>query len=772
MAAAAALRFLGFGCRRFSPFFRYNARYMALRPNRRLTSTAVNFRSLASAGKGAISDRNGFAVRDMPGHIRLLLAIIGVSLVWVLFAKLVVPPFIEAAYRGDSWPLLNRMILGQAHNPVEYYLRKWDRLIVTTVTSALAFYVIALVISRPAVAKRIVGEATPGTLGAIRMWTCAILLFTTLWEDVGSIAWLPLELRHARGMLRFLYLLPLGFDTLLTSETSLRAFQLLTEALLFLGAIGWRTRVVLPAATFCHFVLLGFLIDYSFFWHQNLVPLYVMLVLCLTPSGDGWSVDRLLKISRGQSVPDAERASSAYGWARYACWAMIALPYVANGLSKLVDGGLLWWDPTSMRAHIYGDTLNPREWNWALGLLLVRAPDVLVAPIGIFAMFSETLFGLVLVSRTARRVFPPAAMMMHIGIFLLQRILFLDLILLQLVFFNFTPIRKAIGAWLKARRGRLHVLYDGACPLCRRTVGVLSALDLFGRLEFLDFRRLDLDEYNHRHRLELSPAALEQEMTVVVGGRRYDGFQAYRRLALALPALWPLAPWLFLPGVSGVGARLYRYVAANRLAFVPCDTHCATEAPETAPSVSVVSASDRRVGFGYAMAVSFIIIGSLLLWHYRVEFYPLTSWHLYANRDTTGRVEYAKIYAVHDDGQRARTRLEDAIGALALDGRYSPHFEKCFSDRPTDLDLCKRFLTAAATGYNKRAQAGKRITQYEIERWGWDFRDHPLDTNYGTLFDRVAFSIGTGQVIRERVVKDGVPPREPVGATERGGETR
>ena len=53
------------------------------------------------------------------GHIRLLLVLMGLSLVWIVFAKLIVPPVIESAYRGESWPFLNRMILGQAEFPVQ-----------------------------------------------------------------------------------------------------------------------------------------------------------------------------------------------------------------------------------------------------------------------------------------------------------------------------------------------------------------------------------------------------------------------------------------------------------------------------------------------------------------------------------------------------------------------------------------------------------------------------------------------------------------------------
>jgi predicted DCC family thiol-disulfide oxidoreductase YuxK len=700
------------------------------------------------------------------GHIRLLLVLMGVSLAWIIFAKLIVPPVIESAYRGESWPFLNRMIHGQAVHSVHFYLQLWDRVTIAGLVSSLGFLLIVLVSSSPAFIRRIVGEATPGSLGAIRMLTCSILLLTTLWEDLGSIAWLPVELRHHRGLLGYLYTLPIGFERLVTSEMSLRAFQLLTELLLFLGLVGWRTRVVLPLGAFCYFLLLGILIDYSFFWHQNIVPLYVMIVLSFTPCGDGWSVDRLWKIYQGRAVPDAGRASPVYGWSRYACWVMIALPYVANGLGKLQDGGLFWWHPTNMRNHLYMDTLNPREYDWALSLHLVHAPDIFFSLMGLFALFSETFFGLVLLSRVARWIFPVAAIMMHIGIFLFQKILFLDLILLQLVFFDFTMIRKAIGDWLASKRGRLQVLYDGLCPLCCRTVRLLACFDLFTRLEFLDFRRLDLNDYNRRFGLNLVPSDLEEEMTVIFRGQAYRGFYGYRRIALAVPAFWPLVLGLFLPGVSSLAVWVYGYMARNRLQFLWCDSHCPVQPSEEGESTKVTTTGDAARGFGYPLAVSGIIVVALLCSFYRIEFYPFTSWHLYSGLDTSGKVQYLKVFAQHESGVNSRARLEETIGALALDGRYSPHLEKCFGEQPGDVELCKKFLSAAAAAYNKKVQPGERVTQYEIQVWLWDFCSYPFDPNYGKLTDRFAFEINTGKALREktlavRSVTDSAPSLEP-----------
>ena len=79
---------------------------------------------------------------------------------------------------------------------------------------------------------------------------------------------------------------------------------------------------------------------------------------------------------------------------------------------------------------------------------------------------------------------------------------------------------------------------------------------------------------------------------------------------------------------------------------------------------------------------------------------------------------------------------------------------------------CKKFLTAAASAYNKKAQPGERVTQYELQLWRWDFLSYPSDPNYGKLTDRFAFEINTGRALREkkledRSVTDTAPPLEP-----------
>jgi predicted DCC family thiol-disulfide oxidoreductase YuxK len=662
-------------------------------------------------------------------YLLLALCFITATL-WLVFAKFVVPPIIESAYRGESFSFVNRMIHGQKVHPVAFYLQLWDGIATHVLVSCLGFWLLAIVTISQAFFRRFVGEATPGTLGAIRMWTCAILLLCTLWEDLSSFALLPSALREPMGLMKILDELPIGYQQFLTSEVGLRVFQWLTELALFLGVIGWRTRVVIPLSAICVFVLNGILREYSFFWHQNLVPIYVLAVLSFTPCGDGWSLDRLLKIYQGRPVPDAERTSAVYGWARYACWVPIALTYAAAGLTKLRADGLFWVSPTSIRHLLYEQTLYPRAGNWSISLFLAPAPDIVFVLLGIVALCGELFFVTVLFSRTARRILPAMQILMHIGIVFLQNIVFFDLMLLLLIFYDFTTARDAIARWL-GTAGPLQILYDGSCAICRRTIRLLACLDLFHRLEFQDFRSLDLTEYNRGHALNLKPEHLEKEMYVISRGQAHVGFHGYRTIALALPALWPLAPWLFLPGISTLGEAVYGFIARHRLGHLTCDSSCPTEPSQNSALTGKSPTYSARHRFSYGVAVAGVIVAMGFFWLRAIEYYPFTAVPMFTGKKTS-MVTYFKTLGHRESGGISKIYLEDAIGAWSINSRYEILFDLCFG-KPADLDLCKKTLSILGSAYNKKVAPGEKLTDLEIQRWKWDFGSDPQDPHYGYL---------------------------------------
>jgi predicted DCC family thiol-disulfide oxidoreductase YuxK len=522
------------------------------------------------------------------------------------------------------------------------------------------------------------------------------------------------------------------------SEASLWAFKWLTALTLFLGMIGWRTRLMIPLGAFFYFLEGGIIRQYTTFYHTGLIPLYLMVLLSLLPCGDGWSVDRLWKVYKGRPVPDSERASPVYGWSRFACWVVVALPYTAAGLSKLFNGGLYWWNATNIKTILFAGTLQYTWYDWGLSLQLAQAPDILFAFLGLITIITELFFVTVLFSRIARLTLPVLMMMEHFGIFFLQNLLFLDLIILQVIFFDWTRIRKAVGRWLAARRSPIEVLYDGLCPFCQRSVRFLARLDLFNRLEFVDFRRLDLRVYNRQHELGITLDDLEEEMYVVSRGRAYRGFYGYRVIALKLPALWPLAPWLFLPGAASIGGSAYRSVARNRFKLHQCDAQCPTE-PSGASGLTIVRRGKNVLGgLHYPLAVSALTVVLLSCWFYRIEYYPFTAMQMYSESHTSGVIGYQKVLAHYESGATSREPFSrHGIGAIS--GHQRTILSRCI--RSARLDGCKKFLLANATAYNKRVHSGEKIEQIEVQLWKWDFRSNPLDPEYGNFVRRVIIDV-------------------------------
>ena len=107
--------------------------------------------------------------------------------------------------------------------------------------------------------------------------------------------------------------------------------------------------------------------------------------------------------------------------------------------------------------------------------------------------------------------------------------------------------------------------YDGQCRLCVGIARLLRFLDVMGSLRFQPYQDLTVP-----------PNGLswnDLECSAYLGtssGRMYEGFFAFRMLALRVPTFWLLTPLLWFPGVSILGRAVYRWVAANRRRFGSC----------------------------------------------------------------------------------------------------------------------------------------------------------------------------------------------------------
>ncbi len=366
--------------------------------------------------------------------------------VWLGFAFFVGPGLVERAYHGEGVDYIARMMKRRDTNSLEHYLGYWYRFTALGTVLLLGLGAYGYALLSPKFFQRCVGSASAQQLGMIRMIVFGCLLASALWEHLPSLNVLPHSLYHGVGVIGLLGRLP-GFETFVHSETGLRVFQWLAIGILFSATIGLATRWTVLVGTVAYCMLGGLLRSYSWPYHTGILPLYVGAVMSFTPCGAAWSVDAILRRRRGLPTVDPETKSAAFGWACYACWATIALALAAAGMSKVRNGGWSWLDANSFRSILFSTTLTPMQFDFRLSLLLRGAPDWVFQAMAMTGMGLQLSCISMLFSRRARMVLPVLLAGMHLSIWLLQNILFFEVIVMQLVFYDF-------GRWQSALRQR------------------------------------------------------------------------------------------------------------------------------------------------------------------------------------------------------------------------------------------------------------------------------------------------------------------------------
>ncbi len=98
-----------------------------------------------------------------PNRVSLVLVLLVVllGLAWIAIAKFAVPALIASAYRGESLPIFNGMIRGQASHALAEYLAMWDQLTWIFLLVFLAVGLAVVGIVRPEFKRAFWRPATP-----------------------------------------------------------------------------------------------------------------------------------------------------------------------------------------------------------------------------------------------------------------------------------------------------------------------------------------------------------------------------------------------------------------------------------------------------------------------------------------------------------------------------------------------------------------------------------------------------------------------------------
>lgn len=632
----------------------------------------------------------------------IVVTLVGAAL-WTIFAWVVAPAVLRSGYAGTSIGPVNRLFEFKHEYPFEHYWAKFSHLAKLALVCWLALGALTLVFDSRAFAKRFVPPATPGAIGVIRCLVSLLCIYyVTIWDDLPALAHLPSDMRKPMGSIEFFYKIP-GFAAMVSSETALHAYRAILVALFVCAAVGFKTRIVLPVASVLYLAFGGLVRSYQWYYHNGLIPWYILTVLIFLPHSDGWSVDRLIRIWRGKPVPASDQTTMRYGWARYVIWMCVALPYVEAGASKLRNTGFDWWHAHNMRQMLSADSLKPNTEKDNLTLMLDEAPDWIFAGLGLAGVGGELLMGLVLFSATARLIMPAMMFSMHIGIKLFQGILFLDLMILETVFYNWRKVRQWAGGRIAQRRGTIEVLFDERSARAQRSVAILSGLDLFERLRF-------------------TPAPDVASGTIAVGRHTpLRGFATLRKLAWSLPALWLVAPMLqLIPARRGASTRSDSATLATTVANVAIAI--------SAPAPAYVALA-RNWQLLRPASIALLAVVLFAAWHQRLEWFPFTGMQMYSTPRSAHAKQYIdhiKVYALDESGATWPANL----GKMSGVARYWRVVEDGFKT-PKQRKTAEKFILSAATTFNRTAPAGKRVTQLRVEQWRWDYVNNPSDSDRG-----------------------------------------
>ncbi len=374
---------------------------------------------------------------------------------------------------------------------------------------------------------------------------------------------------------------------------------IITWLLFLFGLFSQISCILMTACCYYFYALNDFHIG-TLSWDILLVTLFLM---CLTPyHGDYFSVDAL---RRGD--PQAYRRTRPFFIQRL-LQLQIASTFFYTALYKVTaEGNWLTGNPLYylMNYPVEGVTKTFLIKDW----MAVHPGFCYIA--GILIIIAEFSMPFLLFIPKTRRSAIVLGCFFHVLLILTLDVpaIFFFLFPAQLLLF-INPHETM--AWIETKRKvnehspKIKVIYDGDCGFCLGSVNALRVMDLFSRLEYIDFHTADLQVL---HPLLTKEKAQSQMYIIDAGGfgatpsrfgnalpagrqvqngggapktsagvSLYAGFYAFRRLCWVLPMMFPLIFLFYFPGAGLVGPWVYRWVAQNRYLFHAnrtCSTgHC------------------------------------------------------------------------------------------------------------------------------------------------------------------------------------------------------
>ena len=108
------------------------------------------------------------------------------------------------------------------------------------------------------------------------------------------------------------------------------------------------------------------------------------------------------------------------------------------------------------------------------------------------------------------------------------------------------------------QEGKPIIAYDNHCLFCIHYKKKIESLDKKKKLEWIG-----IDNFNHK-KYGLKKDDLLKEMHLIINGRIYQGYYAWKQIAKKIPLLFPMYCLSLIPGIDFIGDKIYKMIAKHR----------------------------------------------------------------------------------------------------------------------------------------------------------------------------------------------------------------
>lgn len=333
------------------------------------------------------------------------------------------------------------------------------------------------------------------------------------------------------------------------------------SCLMFLvGLFSQISCIVMTVCCYYFYALNMFFIG-TLSWDILLVTLFLM---CLTPyHGDYFSIDSLFS-----DHPRPFERRRPYFLQRL-LQMQIASMFFYTALYKITASGN--WLSGNPILYLMNSPPSGVVKHFMLKEWLATQPELCYA-IGVFVVVMELALGFLLFYPKTRISAIYSAIFFHVLLILTLDVPAIFFFLFPAQFLLFINPENILN-WVNDRRAyhglsvRPKLIYDGHCGFCRSSVRQLQVMDIFNRVEYVDFQtHADLEGLHP----QLDKEKATSQIHLVESGylpdqkRLYGGFFVLRRLCFLLPMLYPAIFIFYFPGSGVIGPLVYAWIAKNR----------------------------------------------------------------------------------------------------------------------------------------------------------------------------------------------------------------